>query len=58
MNKSINGPAAEINQSNDSLRAEMNGLRADMNSRLNTLLVVMVAYWVTLIAAIIGLYFK
>ena len=65
MHRSINGLRAEM----DGLRAEMhqsiNGLRAEMNSRFeevnsrfNTLIVLLAASWVTLIGVMIGLYFK
>ena len=69
MHQSINGLRAEM----DGLRAEMhqsiNGLRAEMNSRFNrdeqpvnsrfnTLIVLLAASWVTLIGVMIGLYFK
>ena len=40
------------------LRADMNGLRAEINSRFNTLYVLIGASWVTLIGAMIGLYFR
>ena len=48
----------EMHQSIIGLRAEMNGLRAEMNSRFNTLYVLIAASWVTIIGAMIGLYFK
>ncbi len=40
------------------LRAYMNGIRAEINSRFNTLYVLIGASWVTLIGAMIGLYFR
>ena len=39
-------------------RADMNGLRVEINSRFNTLYVLIGASWVTLIGAMIGLYFR
>ena len=54
MHQSIIGLRAEMN----SLRGEMNALRAEMNSRFNTLYVLIAASWVTIIGAMIGLYFK
>ncbi len=48
----------EMHQSINSLRAEMNGLREEMNSRFNTLYILIAASWVTIIGAMIGLYFK
>ena len=40
------------------LRAEMNSRFAEVNSRFNTLIMLLVASWVTLIGVMIGLYFK
>ncbi len=40
------------------LCADMNGLRAEINSRFNTLYVLIGASWVTVIGAMIGLYFR
>ena len=54
MHQSIIGLRAEMN----SLRGEMNALRAEVNSRFNTLYVLIAASWVTIIGAMIGLYFK
>ena len=54
MHQSIIGLRAEMN----SLRGEMNALRAEMNSRFNTLYELIAASWVTIIGAMIGLYFK
>ena len=55
----------DMHRAIESLRADLNGLRAEMNSRFNemsnrynVLIVVMVGAWVTLIALMIGLYFK
>ena len=36
---------------------QVNSLRSEMNSRLNTLTIVMFGTWVTVIGAVIGLYF-
>ena len=65
MHQSINGLRAEMNglrvemhESINSLRAEMNNRLEEMNSRFNTLYVLIAASWVTLIGAMIGLYFK
>ncbi len=55
----------DMHRSIESLRADLNGLRAEMNSRFNemsnrynVLIVVMVGASVTLIALMIGRYFK
>ena len=40
------------------LRADMNGIRVEINSRFNALYVLIGASWVTLIGAMIGLYFR
>ena len=65
MHQSINGLRAEMNglrvemhESINSLRAEMNNRLEEMNSRFNTLYVLIAASWVTIIGAMIGLYFK
>lgn len=42
----------------DSMDQSINGLRSEMNSRFNNLYVLMTASWVTLIGAMIGLYFR
>jgi hypothetical protein len=42
----------------DSMDQSINGLRAEMNSRFNTMYVLIGASWVTLIGAMIGLYFR
>ena len=47
----------DITQSVESLRAEMNARFAEMNSRINTLMIVMIGSWITVMLAIIGLYF-
>ena len=48
----------EMHQSINGLRAEMNSRLEEMNSRFNTLYVLIAASWVTIIGAMIGLYFK
>jgi uncharacterized coiled-coil DUF342 family protein len=65
MHQSINGLRAEMNglrvemhESINSLRTEMNSRLEEMNSRFNTLYVLIAASWVTIIGAMIGLYFK
>ena len=47
-----------MHQSINGLRAEMNSRFTEMNTRYNTLIIVMVASWVTIFAALIALYFK
>ena len=42
----------------DSMDQSINSLRAEMNSRFNNLNVLIAASWVTLIGAMIGLYFR
>ncbi len=65
MHQSINGLRAEMNglrvemhESINGLRTEMNSRLEEMNSRFNTLYVLIAASWVTIIGAMIGLYFK
>ena len=48
----------EMHQSINGLRTEMNSRLEEMNSRFNTLYVLIAASWVTIIGAMIGLYFK
>ncbi len=48
----------ELSRTIESLRADMNALRAEMNSRFNTLYMLTGVFWVTVVGAIIGLYFK
>ncbi len=42
----------------DSLDRNLSELRAEMNSRFNNIYVLIGASWVTLVGAMIGLYFK
>ena len=42
----------------DSMDQSMNSLRSEINSRFNTLYVLIGASWVTVVGAIIGLYFR
>ena len=66
MHQSINGLRAEMDaglraemhQSINGLRTEMNSRFEEVNSRFNTLIVLLAASWVTLIGVMIGLYFK
>ena len=39
------------------LRAEFRDLRSEVNSRINTLLVVSIGLWVTTIGTLVGLFF-
>ena len=48
----------ELSGSIESLCTEMNGLRADMNNRLNNVYVLIGGSWATIMVAIIGLYIK
>ena len=57
LNQSVNGLRNEMNSRFTEVRGEMNSLRGEMNSRLNTLTIVMFGTWVTVIGAVIGLYF-
>ena len=54
MHRSIEGLRAEMN----SRFEEVNSRFAEVNSRFNTLIMLLVASWVTLIGVMIGLYFK
>ena len=57
LNQSIGGLRSEMDSLRSEMRGEMGGLRSEMNSRLNTLTIVMFGTWVTVIGAVIGLYF-
>ena len=57
LNQSIGGLPSEMDSLRSEMRGEMGGLRSEMNSRLNTLTIVMFGTWVTVIGAVIGLYF-
>ena len=46
-----------MNGTVESLRSDMNARFAEVNTRFNTLMVIMIGSWVTTILAIIGLYF-
>ena len=48
----------ELNRAVESLRSDLNSLRVEINSRFNNIYVLIGASWVTLIGAMIGLYFK
>ena len=48
----------ELSRPIESLRVEMNSLRVEMNGRFNNIYVLIGASWVTLIGAMIGLYFR
>ena len=58
MHQSINNLRAEMNGLRVETHESINSLRAEMNSRFNTLYVLIAASWVTIIGAMIGLYFK
>ena len=64
LNQSIGGLRSEMDSLRSEMRGEMGGLRgemgslrSEMNSRINTLTIVMFGTWVTVIGAVIGLYF-
>ena len=57
LNQSMGGLRSEMDSLRSEMRGEMGGLRSEMNSRLNTLTIVMFGTWVTVIGAVIGLYF-
>jgi chromosome segregation ATPase len=54
LSRSIESLRLDLN----SLRAEMNSLRTEVNSRFNNVYVLIGASWMTIIGAMIGLYFK
>ena len=48
----------DLGRAVESLRSDLNSLRSEMNGRFNNIYVLIGASWVTLIGAMIGLYFK
>ena len=48
----------DMHRSIESLRLEMNSRFEEVNTRFNTLIVLLAASWVTLIGVMIGLYLK
>ena len=46
----------DMNSRLDSMQQSIDGLRSELNSRYNTLVIVMVASWVTLMAAFITMF--
>ena len=57
LNQSVTGLRNEMNSLRSEMHSEIGGLRTETNSRLNTLTIVMFGTWVTVIGAVIGLYF-
>ena len=54
----LEGAYEQVGRRLDEMHQSIIALRAEMNSRFNTLYVLIAASWVTLIGAMIGLYFK
>lgn len=54
----LEGAYEQVDRRLDEMHQSINGLRAEMNGRFNTLYVLIAASWVTIIGAMIGLYFK
>ena len=54
----LEGIVEELRDEVRALRTDMTSLRAEISSRLNTHLVVMIGLWATTIVAIVGLLFK
>ena len=48
----------DMNQALNSLRNDTSAFRNEVNSRINNLYILFFGGWVTIMAAIIGLYFK
>ena len=47
-----------MERSIEGLRAETSGFRAEINSRFNTLYILIAALWVSTVGLLIGLYFR
>ena len=54
----LEGAYEQVDKRLDELNRSIESLRVDMNSRFNNIYVLIGASWVTLIGAMIGLYFK
>jgi len=54
----LEGAYEQVDRRLDSMDQSINGLRAEMSSRFNTMYVLIGASWVTLVGAMIGLYFR
>ena len=54
----LEGAYEQVDRRLDEMHQSIIGLRVEMNSRFNTLYVLIAASWVTIIGAMIGLYFK
>ena len=54
----LEGAYEQVDRRLDSMEQAISGLHAEINSRFNALYVLIGASWVTLIGAMIGLYFR
>lgn len=54
----LEGAYEQVDRRLDDMNQAIVALRNEMNSRINTLYVLLCGSWVTTMAAIIGLYFK
>ena len=54
----LEGAYEQVDKRLDELNRSIESLRVDMNSRFNNIYILIGASWVTLIGAMIGLYFK
>ncbi|MCE2464177.1 MAG: hypothetical protein J4F46_09800 [Dehalococcoidia bacterium] len=54
----LEGAYEQVDRRLDDLNQSINALRTEMNSRLNNTYVLIGASWVTVVGAVIGLYFK
>jgi tetrahydromethanopterin S-methyltransferase subunit G len=54
----LEGAYEQVDRRLDELNRSIDSLRSEMNSRFNNIYVLIGASWVTLIGAMIGLYFK
>ncbi len=54
----LEGAYEQVDRRLDELNRSIDSLHTDMNSRFNNIYVLIGASWVTLIGAMIGLYFK
>ena len=54
----LEGAYEQVDRRLDDLNQSINALRTEVNGRLNNIYVLIGASWVTVVGAVIGLYFK
>ncbi len=54
----LEGAYEQVDRRLDSVERALESLRAEMNSRFNTLYILIAALWVSTVGLLIGLYFR